>query len=56
MIRVRTVSYDIDVNGCVTTGHRKYISKIRNADEETVDSGNTRKDTAGAESQAGSQQ
>ena len=35
------VSYGIDVNGVITTPHMKYISKIRNAGEETEDSGNT---------------
>ena len=51
------VSYDIDVEGCVTPRHRRDMSKIRNADEEIEDSGNTRSEnTPGAESRAGSQQ
>ena len=47
MKKVRTsdegtiVSYDIDVNVVITTHHRKYVGKIRNADGETEDSGNT---------------
>ena len=51
------VSYCIEVEGCVKTCHRKYMSKIRNAAEEIEDSGNTRaENTARAESKAGSQQ
>ena len=29
------LSYDIDVDGTATTRHRKYMSKLRNSDEET---------------------
>ena len=51
------VSDDIDVIGVTTTRHRKYMIKIRNAGDETEDSGNTRDENrAGAESQANSQQ
>ena len=63
VVKVRTsddgtiVSYDIDVNGVITTGHGKYMSKIKNADDETEDSGNIGgENTTGAESRASSQQ
>ena len=50
-------SYDIDVNGVITTHQRNYMSKIKNADDETEDSGNNGgENTAKAECQAGSQQ
>ena len=62
MKKVRTsdddtiVSYEIDVNGVITTHHRKYMNKIKNADDDTEDSGNSGgENTAGAESQTGSQ-
>ena len=61
VIRVRTakygtiVSYNINVDGCVTTCQRKYMRKIRNTDEETEESGNTGAENT-AESQARSQQ
>ena len=29
------LSYDIDIDGTATTRHRKYMSKLRNSDEET---------------------
>ena len=29
------LSYDIDIDGTITTRHRKYMSKLRNSDEET---------------------
>ena len=47
VIGVRTASdgiiasYDINTEGCVTTRHRRYMSKITNADEEIEGSGNT---------------
>ena len=51
------VSYAIDAIGVFTTHHRIYMSKIRNADNETEDSGNSiSENKAEAESQAGSQQ
>ena len=30
-----TLSYDIDIDGMITSRHRKYMSKIRNFDEVT---------------------
>ena len=61
--RVRTagdgtiVSYDINTDGCVTTRHRRYMSKVRNADEEIESSENTgAENQAGAANRAGSQQ
>ena len=57
MVKVRTsddgtiVSYDKDVDRVIMTHHWKYMSKIKNADDETEDSGNK-----GAESKAGSKQ
>ena len=63
VVKVRTsyegtiVTYDIDVNGVITTCHRKYMSKIKNADNETEDSGYTEgENTARGESRASSQQ
>ena len=51
------VSYDIDVIGVITTHHRKYMSKVKNAYDETDVSGNTGEENrAGAESQTSSQQ
>ena len=29
------LSYDIDIDGMITSRHRKYMSKVRNSDEET---------------------
>ena len=29
------LSYDIDIDGTITSRHRKYMSKVRNSDEET---------------------
>ena len=29
------LSYDIDIDGMITSRHRKYMSKIRNSDEVT---------------------
>ena len=40
--RVRTaddgtiLSYDIDIDGTITSRHRKYVCKIRNSDEVTA--------------------
>ena len=31
----RTSDDDIDIDGTATTRHRKYMSKLRNSDEET---------------------
>ena len=60
MKKVRTadygtiVSYDIDVNGVITTNNRKCVSKIKNVSDETYVSGEENR--ARAESQAGSLQ
>ena len=33
----RTIlSYDMDIDGVITTRHRKYMCKIRNSDEDIV--------------------
>ena len=29
------LSYDIDIDGMISSRHRKYMSKVRNSDEET---------------------
>ena len=42
------VIFDIDVNGVITTRRQKYMSKTKNADDETEVSGNT-----GEENRAG---
>ena len=34
------LSYDIDIDGTITSRHRKYISKIRNSDEVTEEENN----------------
>ena len=40
--RVRTaddgtiLSYEVNIEGVITTRHRRYLSKIRNSDEVTV--------------------
>ena len=31
----RILSYDIDIDGTITSRHRKYMCKIRNSDEVT---------------------
>ena len=60
MKKVRTaddgtiVSYDIDVNGVITTNNRKCVSKIKNVSDETDVSGEENR--ARAENQAGSLQ
>ena len=35
------VSYDINADGCVTTHHGRYMSKLKNADEERESSEET---------------
>ena len=32
---VTILSYDIDIDGAITSRHRKYMSKVRNSNEET---------------------
>ena len=34
------LSYEIDIDGTTTTRHRKYMSKLRNSDEETEEENN----------------
>ena len=45
------VSYNISKDVCVTTSHRRYMSKVRNSDEETESTEDT-----GTGDQDGSQQ
>ena len=34
------LSYEIDIDGTTTTRHRKYMSKLRNSDDETEEENN----------------
>ena len=37
----RILSYDIDIDGTMTTRHRKYLSKVPNSDVETEEENST---------------
>ena len=56
--RVRTaddgtiLSYEVNIDGVITTRHRRYLSKIRNSDEVTV--ATEEENSSGAQAEPGS--